>query len=225
MTRVIRRQIALANAAGSDWRAVIDAIRPFTQEFWQGLSHEDRSRFLRHLRARWEPHRHRAAPEACLVKEEMERIGRLVCHRGRAEYIIEVDGGSELEVVFRPPASGGRREKLRVKYVVNCTGPECDYHRLGDPLVANLFARGLARPDPLMIGLDVGQGGAVCDVHGVASGQIFTLGSPQKGRLMETTAVPELRVQARDLALLLCRELADHAWREVNEESFAANAA
>ena len=205
MLRVLRAEIRRAAEVGADWRAVIDAIRPFTQEFWQGLSQVERGRFLRHLRARWEPHRHRAAPEALAVKDELERAGRLICHQGRIERIAEVSGGSALEVAFHPRERTGEREVMRVSYVVNCTGPECNYHRLGDPLIANLFARGLARPDALMLGLDVADEGAVRDVHGVAGGQLFTLGSPQKGKLMETTAVPELRVQARDLATRLRR--------------------
>ncbi len=207
MLRLIRAQVAEAKAAGGDWRAVIDSLRPFAQEFWQGLDRAEQSRFLRHLRALWEPHRHRAAPEVLAVKEELEGDGKLVCHRGRIERITEVDGGSALEVIFLPRGKEGERKTLRVNYVVNCTGPECNYHRLGDPLVANLFARGLARPDALMLGLDVAAGGAVRDVNGTASRRLFTIGSPQKGRLMETTAVPELRVQARETARRLrCQE-------------------
>ena len=200
MVRLVRQQVARAEAAGSDWRAVVDAVRPCTQEFWQGLTDAEQRRFLRHLRALWEPHRHRAAPEALAVKDELERVGRLRCHQGRIERIAEVEGGSALEVIFQPRGSAGKRETLKVAYVVNCTGPECNYHRLGDPLVANLFAHGLARPDGLLLGLDVAEDGALGDVNGVASQRIFTLGSPQKGRLLETTAVPELRVQARELA-------------------------
>ena len=44
-----------------------------------------------------------------------------------------------------------------------------------------------------------------------------TLGSPQKGRLLETTAVPELRVQAEDLARRL--------WQELDREERASVAA
>lgn len=200
--RALRAELARAERAGADWRAVVDSIRPFTQEFWQGLDHRERRRFLRHLRAWWEPHRHRVAPEVLALKEQMERDGRLVCHCGRIERVAEADGGSALDVMFRP-AGTQRRETLRLDYVVNCTGPECNYHRLGDPLVTELFGRGLARPDALLLGLDVAEGGAVRDVHGATSGRLYTLGSPQKGRLMETTAVPELRAQARELAALL----------------------
>ena len=203
MLRVLRAEIRHAARTGADWRSVIDSLRPFTQEFWQQLDRPERGRFLRHLRALWEPHRHRAAPAALAVKDALERDGRLVCHRGRIERIAEADGGSALEVTFQPRGSGRQRETLRVSYVVNCTGPECNYHRLGDPLIASLFARGLARPDDLMLGLDTAPGGELRDVQGAVQGRLFTLGSPQKGRLLETTAVPELRVQARDLAARL----------------------
>lgn len=219
MMRALREELTRATAAGVDWRAVVDSMRPFTQEFWQELDLTERRRFLRHLRAWWEPHRHRAAPEVLAVKEGMERDGRLVCHRGRIERIAETAGGSALEVVFR--AQGGEeRKSLRVNYVVNCTGPECNYHRLGDPLVTELFSRGLARPDALLLGFDVVEGGALRDVAGRVSGRLFTIGSPQKGRLMETTAVPELRVQARDLAARLTRPVAARNAQHV-EHAFA----
>jgi uncharacterized NAD(P)/FAD-binding protein YdhS len=62
-----------------------------------------------------------------------------------------------------------------------------------------------------MMGLDVEPGGGVLDVRGVVRGRLFTLGSPQKGLLMETTAVPELRVQARDLASRLRQQKPDES--------------
>ncbi len=223
LLRIVREQTRQAQAQGSDWRAVIDALRPFTQEFWQGLSRAERRRFLRHLRARWEPHRHRAAPEVLAAKEELERAGALVCHRGRIERITEVEGGSALEVVLQPHGRAGQRETLRVSHVVNCTGPECNYHRLGDPLITGLFSRGLARPDALMLGLDVAPDGALRDVGGVASRRLFTLGSPQKGRLLETTAVPELRCQARDLAARLYRQEEDDLTPDALAEAAAAS--
>jgi len=87
-----------------------------------------------------------------------------------------------------------------VSYVVNCTGPECNYHKLTDPLVIQLFSRGIIVPDPLFLGLDVGLGGTILNLQGERVTHLHTLGSPQKGILFETTAVPELRVQAAELA-------------------------
>jgi uncharacterized NAD(P)/FAD-binding protein YdhS len=95
---------------------------------------------------------------------------------------------------------------LRVSYVINCTGPECNYHKLKDPLVVQLFARGLIVPDPLFLGLDVGAGGAILNLLGERVKNLYTLGSPQKGILFETTAVPELRVQAKELASRILKQ-------------------
>ncbi len=81
-----------------------------------------------------------------------------------------------------------------------CPGPECDYRKFQDPLIVNLLLSGLVRPDPLVLGLDIAANGALIDTEGKASQFLFTLGSPQKGYLWETTAVPEIRQQAAAIA-------------------------
>ncbi len=179
-------------------------LRPSTQNIWRQWDWAERRRFLRHLRAYWEPHRHRASPEALTIKQYLETRGRLTCYRGRVQSITENAAGLEVEFVeFRRCEP----RRLQVGYVVNCTGPECNYHKLKDPLVLQLFFRGLITPDPLFLGIDVGVGGIIYNVYGERVPNLYTLGSPQKGRLLETTAVPELRVQAEDLARRLWQEL------------------
>jgi len=197
LLRQLRVEVARTIAAGGDWRAVVDSLRPFTQEIWKGLPMMERRRFFRHLRPYWESHRPRAAPTILAVKEAMQREGRFHAHRGRLQEIVEaVDGG--LRITFQ--AYGSREpSQLQVSRVVNCTGPECNYHRLGEPLVLQLFARGLIRPDAMMLGIDADDDGVVQNRRGIF-GQVFTLGSLRKGALFESTAVPELRVQARALA-------------------------
>ncbi|HEX6565858.1 MAG TPA: FAD/NAD(P)-binding protein [Chthoniobacterales bacterium] len=195
--RLIRVQVKQAEAGGIDWRAVIDSIRPYSQRIWQQWPTEERRRFLRHLKAFWESHRHRAAPEVLEVKSQLEKAGRLRCHRGR---IFSIAPEKEfLSVQFRDSNEHSDRV-LRVRYVVNCTGPECNYHKLTDPLVVQLFSRGIIVPDPLFLGLDVGLGGTILNLQGERVTHLHTLGSPQKGILFETTAVPELREQAAELA-------------------------
>jgi uncharacterized NAD(P)/FAD-binding protein YdhS len=101
--------------------------------------------------------------------------------------------------------------------VVNCTGPECNYHKLHDPLMLQLFFRGLARPDPLFLGIDVNERGELLDATGRVVPNLHTLGSPQKGRLLETTAVPELRQQAFELATRLAEDLRKSTRRAIEE--------
>jgi uncharacterized NAD(P)/FAD-binding protein YdhS len=83
--------------------------------------------------------------------------------------------------------------------VINCTAPETDCRRLGDPLISNLLARGMVRPDPLFLGLDVSADGALIDQDGTTSDSLYALGPARKGSLWESTAVPEIREQARRL--------------------------
>jgi uncharacterized NAD(P)/FAD-binding protein YdhS len=99
----VRTASKQAAEAGSDWRAVIDARRPFTQRIWQQWNWVERRRFLRHLRAYWEPHRHRASPDALAIKQDLETRGRLACYRGRVQSITENAAGLEVTFVeFRP---------------------------------------------------------------------------------------------------------------------------
>lgn len=202
--RSIRLQIRRADREGTDWRAVIDSVRPHTQQIWKQWPAEERRRFLRHLKAFWEPHRHRVAAEVLDLKSQLEKHGRLHCHRGRVSSISPVN--ESLSVRFRD-SKAQREKELRVGYVVNCTGPECNYYKLKDPLLVQLFSRGIIVPDPLFLGLDVGLDGTILNLEGERVSHLYTLGSPRKGILFETTAVPELRVQAAELAARILYQL------------------
>jgi uncharacterized NAD(P)/FAD-binding protein YdhS len=188
-----------------DWRAIIDALRPHTQRIWQSLPINERRRFIRHLRAIWESHRHRAAPAVLAAKEALLDRSQLLIHRGRVQSIADINPGLQVTLFNRAMR---RHHTIRVAYAVNCTGPECNYQKLKSPLVVNLLARGLIDPDPLFLGLNATSAGAVIDYLGNPSTEIFTLGSAAKGMLFETTAVPELRVQAKNLAERLSNDLA-----------------
>ncbi len=89
---------------------------------------------------------------------------------------------------------------LQVNRIINCTGSNCNYRRLQDPLIASLQQQGLIRPHTLGIGIDTAEvGSAVIDVKGNISEILYTLGPPRKGNLWETTAVGEIRLQATNL--------------------------
>jgi uncharacterized NAD(P)/FAD-binding protein YdhS len=83
--------------------------------------------------------------------------------------------------------------------VINCTGSETDCRRIDDSLITSMFVQGFARPDPLFLGLDVDEDGSLTDYKGMPSHRLYAIGPTRKGCLWETTAVPEIRVQAAAL--------------------------
>ncbi|NBD07390.1 FAD/NAD(P)-binding protein [Corallococcus silvisoli] len=200
--RSVRLEVDAQVAAGADWRAAVDALRPVTTPLWQRLTDAERQRFLRHLRAHWEVHRHRMAPEINAALEAWRRDGRLVLHAGRVlDFQLEPDA---VAVRLRPR---GEREArvLRVGHVINCTGPESSLSSRSQPLLRGLLEAGQARADSLGMGLATAPDGAVLDARGRPSAHLFTMGPPRRGDLWETTAVPEIRAQARELADHLLR--------------------
>jgi uncharacterized NAD(P)/FAD-binding protein YdhS len=205
LLRLVREQIELASQTDVNWRSVIDSLRPVTQEIWQGLPNAERKRFLRHLRSHWEVHRHRIAPEIGDVLADMKAEGRVQTYAGRMIRYSEREGVAT--VSYRERASR-RKRTIKANRVVNCTGSETDCRRIDDSLLRSLFAQGLARPDPLFLGLDADEHGGLIDYNGRASYSLFAIGPMRKGLLWETTAVPEIRVQAGELARCITRRLA-----------------
>lgn len=202
-TRRIRREIVDAARRGFDWRSVMDAIRPIVQELWLALPMAERRRFLRHVRPYWDVHRHRMAPEVAREIESLRRSGRLVAAGGRITEASCTDG--RLSILFRP-RDRGPDQRLTADWMINCSGPESDYKRISHPLVRSLFDGGLARPDPLSLGLEVTRDFAVVERDGAASTWLFALGPPTKGAFWESTAVPDIRKQCARFAERLSRQ-------------------
>ncbi len=103
---------------------------------------------------------------------------------------------------------GARVAEVAAGWLINATGPAADVTATTDPLLRGLLGSGLARPDPLRLGIEADAGGALLNASGTPSDSIFTLGPPLRGQLYETTAIPEIRDQAAALAgrlLAVCR--------------------
>jgi uncharacterized NAD(P)/FAD-binding protein YdhS len=197
LMRCLRSHGDAASASRLPWQPIVDSIRPFTQDLWLALSDAERARFLRHLRPWWDIHRHRMAPEVAARIEACRRSGQLQLHAGR---IGRIDpGGCEARVHFARRFSGAP-VALDVARIVNCSGPGCDFDRVTDPLMRYLLDNGLARPDPLRLGLDVTVSGAVKNGEGAISGRLFAVGPLTKGMFWEIIAVPDIRRQCERMA-------------------------
>ncbi len=97
---------------------------------------------------------------------------------------------------------------IRVDRVINCTGPQPDIRKVASPLLQRLTDRGLIVPHELNLGIEATADGRIIDSDGNAQADFLTLGTLLRGALWESTAVPELRVQAAGVARHLVNLLA-----------------
>ncbi len=208
--RLIRDEIARAAGDGIGWRGVVDAIRPHTQRIWMALPIEEKKRFLRHARPFWESHRHRVPPTAWARVEALRAEDRLELVPGRIRDFFEDETGVSVRL---QPKGRPDLETLRVQWVANCIGPESNFRQhFNDPLIINLMARGLIHPDPLLLGLDATPEGEVIGADGAIAPHISLIGPPLRGLLWETTAIPEIRVQAQRLAARIVATMSEPSW-------------
>jgi len=102
-----------------------------------------------------------------------------------------------------PPAGGLLAElEAGVQWfgaVVNCAGPGRMPGAAGD-FVGSLLDRGQARIGPHGLGLDIDADGRLVGAHGRTREGLWSIGPMRRGARWETTAVPEIRAQARQLA-------------------------
>lgn len=189
---------AVRNAGASDgWRGAVDGLRPVTQLLWSGADATTRARFLRHLRPYWDVHRHRLSPEVAGRIDAMVGEGRLRFVAGKP-----VATGPDGAVAWRVRGSD-RIEHMTAARVVNCTGPQGDLLRSGEPLLRDVMHRGLVRPDPLRLGIDVDSETHLIGSDGSPHPRLHAIGPMTRGAWWEVVAVPDLRVQAWRLARAL----------------------
>jgi uncharacterized NAD(P)/FAD-binding protein YdhS len=197
LLRLVRRETAAARREGVDWRAVIDSLRPNLIPLWRTLPLREQKRALRHLRPYWDAHRHRIAPE---IDDRL----RALCGEGRLRFLAGSLAAARrthaaLEIDIRQRGSG-EIETLRADWLVNCTGPTTAYDRINDPLLRALLDKGLAKPDEVGLGIEVTGDCNVIGASGEPHGCMFATGPLTRGAFWEMLAVPELRLQAPEVA-------------------------
>ena len=196
LLKIVRRHIEEAEREGGDWRGVIDSLRPHTQALWTNLPLAEKRYFMQHLSRYWNAARHRMPIEAARVLDKMQAENRLRIMKGRLQN-IETNGGGKFTISY---SINGKPFELAADAVVNCIGSESRFDRLDHALVRNLIAKKIIKPDALDLGIDATPDGETIDGAGAVSETILTVGTALKGILWESTAMPEIRTQAKQLA-------------------------
>lgn len=191
-----------ARAREVGWRDTVDELRPYTQGMWLDASHEQQSRFLRHLRPWWDVHRHRLAPPVAAKIAAMLERGQLQIVAGAFLACRQVEKGIEIDWRRR----GSDQVKTdRYTRLINCTGPQSNLLATRQSLLRLLLASGNIRPDRHRLGIDVNAQAETIDVNGRVNPHLLALGPMTRGAFWEIVAVPDIRVQtwnvARRLAL------------------------
>ncbi len=203
--RLVRRTVRELAAHDHDWHGAIDGVRPHAAKVWQAWSPEQRAYFLRRLRPYWEIHRHRIPPHLLALLDADRAAGTLELISGGVTGIAAATGAEALDVTIKP--ARGAPQSLRAARIVNCVGPAMSVADTVDPLLASMFRSGMATADALGLGLRSDAEGRLLDSQLAPQRGIRLVGALRRGELWESTAVPELRVQAAVAAESLAREL------------------
>ena len=203
LTKAVRLLAREAESVGGDWREAITFVRNMAPTIWQRLSEKDRIRFLRHLRAVWDVHRHRLPLQLIQRIDGLRKAQRLHVHAGQLLRFADRDG--RIAVTWRPRGTSAELTETFDR-VVNCTGPDYAIARSTEPLWRSLAQCGLCVPDPLGLGLRTGPRGAIIDADGWPGPHLFYVGPMLRADLWEATAASELRGHAERLAALLATE-------------------
>lgn len=184
-------------AQGRDWRCAFDGLRPFVQDIWRRWPDAAKRRFLRHARAWWDVHRHRMAPEVDRRLRGAMASGQLNVAAGKI-IAIEADSSGVTTSYRRRGASAA--ETFRAASVVECVGISVNPRDSTNPILRNLLEQGLARPDPIGIGIDVAEDCSIIGRDGKSSQRLLAAGPLTRGRLWEIVSIPDIRVQCPQIA-------------------------
>lgn len=184
----IRRFIESAE----DWRAAQDGVRHELPDIWFNWDDREKKAFLtEHLRW-WNVHRHRVATEIDEEVKMMLEAGRLKIVAGELEGI---EPHAE-----RLTLSLSNGDTIDCDLLINSMG-----YGTGEdsPAIQRLIERGLVSKGPL--GLGIATNFPRFEIPGLeeTGKKIFAIGPLLIGERFETTAIPEIRLQAREIAVAL----------------------
>lgn len=191
---IVNQQLKKAKKENLNPHSVIDVMRPHLQFIWMNFSLNEKQQFLRHLRHKWGVARHRAPSKSIATLQKLESTGVINLVKGRLYDIKTIDNSFEIHY----SNSETSQKSLKTEFIINCTGPESDYLKIPSVLVQNLIKNGVFAPDSIHYGINAAKNGEI-------SPDFYTLGPSLKGILWESTAVPEIRLQAKELvAKIIC---------------------
>jgi uncharacterized NAD(P)/FAD-binding protein YdhS len=198
LLRHVRRTIAEAAREGNSWHPVLDQVRLQGFDIWRALPLRERARLIRHLRPFWDTYRFRIAPQVDDVIVRRIAEGTLIIQAASVRANASQDE-TGLSVELRARRSQ-KWEPASFDAIVLATGPAHGTVFSSNPLLAQLRDDGLARPDPLSLGIDVDLQGLAIKQDGQVAERLFVAGPLARGTFGELMGVPDLARHARNIA-------------------------
>jgi len=193
LTKAVRAQSQKHARNKGDWREVMHSLRYQAESLWRASSVADKKRFLRHVAAYWNIHRHRVPEEVAALLATLQTQGQLEIVAGRVlaaeDNHIKIKKRHHHELLSLP-----------IQWLINCMGPTLTMEGERQPLVKSLLEKGYVTLDPLRLGFATYSEGVIRDATEKPSAFFYTLGPPCKGMAWESTAVPDIRKQIWELA-------------------------
>ncbi len=203
LLRRIRRALREDAAQGLTWHAVFDQLRSQGPQIWAALPAPERKRLLRHLRALWDVHRFRIAPQTHETLLRAERAGRAVFHAARLVGVEVTPRGREIAI---RPRGKSQITRLAVDRVILATGPAHGSVIAENPALASLQTQGALQPDPLGFGIHTAPGGQAIGASGPVPG-LFIAGPLARGTVGELMGLPEVTLWAEHIAARVAEAL------------------
>ncbi|PUB26245.1 putative NAD(P)/FAD-binding protein YdhS [Promicromonospora sp. AC04] len=206
----VRRHIAGERAAGRDWRAVIDAVRPQVNPAWARLTADEQATFQRDHARSWENVRHRMSHAMRTHVDQLVADGVLTV--GTVAEARDANGADGQGGANAQGGANGQGETngqggadrpwntAAFDLVVGATGLPPLTSPGWNPLVDALLARGLVRLHRLGTGLDLTPDAALIDAAGVGHPRLRAMGLARRGLEWECTSIPDLRRQSAQLS-------------------------
>jgi len=195
LVKTINKHRKIADRLDQSIYPVVDFLRPKIQSVWLTFNEQEKQQFITKLSSFWDRIRHRLPSQMHNFITDMCAKGDLVTHKGYIVSTVNTDDGLQVTI-----NSDGNLKTLNIQRIINCTGPDTDITRSGNELLSNLAKKGLICPGPFNLGINTCPDGSVITANEQHRHNLFVIGNNLKGVLWESSAVPELRVQAQKLA-------------------------
>ncbi|RWE83358.1 MAG: hydroxyacylglutathione hydrolase, partial [Mesorhizobium sp.] len=193
----IRSTLAAADAGGVNWQSVFDQLRLQGPAIWSALKKDERTRLVRRLRAFWDVHRFRIAPQVQAVLDRRHAEGTF--DNIAASLVASNDDGDGLAVTLR--RRGQRQfETMHFDAVINTTGPAHGKTLRTNPALRALAAAGLIRLDRHGLGIATGRDSRAAGPDGEPVPGLFIAGPLARGTFAELMGLPEVARHAQAVA-------------------------